>query len=826
MKKILTIVMIMVFLNWGSFILTAEAQTNFGSLVYNDTEVPRILSRSIWENSEGLKNLLTWYPGEDESVTAPKEGDISPPDYSSIERIIIHDMGCDVKNPGCNDKERDPLEIIQGIYRYHAVTRGWGDIGYHYIIDYWGNIYEGRYGGNGVRGAHTYYDKKCDNFNVGTVGILLMGNYEKAQLPEVMYQSLTGLVAWISATNSLDPAELSHYSEVWHSPKRGTTCDISQGGLTSSYSGPVVVGHGEIEEGNSDPGLVDLKRVRKEAKEILSNYKNYLFTTSPRFGEAGKDSLELYTIEDGELKKFQSSSANYKIIDLTKNQLNAFLNPLITKLADGTLVKSDSRDRIYLIEKNKRRAILSQQLFNLNKYKWSNVVSLPDRNLAIYPLGKTLTYPEGSLIKGQGPEVYLVENEKRRHITSPLLFINKGFSWKNIITVSEEELLAHSPGENLLFNDGVLIKGSNPEVYLIKSQQRHWIKTAEVFTKLDFKWRDILELSNLEINQYALGMAIASVNDLVSLNKEHPGQIEEPIKEEVKSLEEPLIRIGIYSAENGNIFKITANGPYEVYKNDEFLAINNKNEFFETKIDSQNNFKFIPKTEDTIFEILSYEDHPDWNPELNDNLFRGNIELKYSNVSKKVWIVNELGLEKYLKGVAEALDSHPIEYLKSLIVAARSYSLFHIQNKGKYPGEIFHLRNWAYDQLYKGYGFESRAPNIARAVEETKGMVATYPPAGEAGADKPIRGVYSSDSGGITKDACKVWGDIFCEKEYDYLRGGAKDPAGTVHDNTAIKASHGVGISAVGARELAKLGKNYQEILKYYYQGIEIEKLY
>lgn len=811
-KKIITILIIVVFLNWASFVL---AKT------YEGTEVPEILPRSVWENSESLRKLLTWYPGEDTSPTAPKEGDITPPDYFNIERVIIHDMGCDVKNPGCNDKQRNPLELIQGIYRYHAVTRGWGDIGYHYIIDYWGDIYEGRYGGNGVRGAHTYYDKNCDNFNVGTVGILLMGNYEKAQLSETMYQSLFRLVAWISATNSLDPAELSHYSEVWHSPKKGKTCDISKGGLTSHYTGPVVVGHGDIEAGNSDPGTVDLKRVRKEAKEILLTYKNYLFSTSPRVGEAGKDDSKIYTIKNGELEEFKSSIANYKIINLAKHQLNAFLNPLITKFADGTLVKSDSRDRVYLIEKNKRRAILSEQLFNLRKYNWNNIISLSDRNLAIYPLGKPLTYPEGNLIKGQGPEVYLIENEKKRHIASPLLFKNKGFSWKSIITVSEEELLVHSPGENLLFNDGALIKGPEPEVYLVRSQKRHWIKTADIFSKLGFKWRDIIELAGWEINQYALGMVISSVNDLSKLGDEKGQEAAseggEPRPD--SSGREPLIRIGIYSPENGQIFKITANGPYEIYKNDNFLTIKNKNEIFEIKTDTQNNFKFIPKTEDTIFEIISYEDHPKWNPELNDNFFRGVIELKYSNTSKKIWIVNELGLEKYLKGVAEALDNHPIEYLKSLMVAARSYSLFHIENRGKYAGEIFHLRNWAYDQLYKGYGFESRAPNIFRAVEETNGIVATY-------ASKPIRGVYSSDSGGITKDACKVWGDVFCGKEYDYLRGGIKDPVETKHESAAIRASHGVGISAVGARELAKTGKIYQEILKYYYQGIEIKKIY
>jgi len=389
--------------------------------------------------------------------------------------------------------------------------------------------------------------------------------------------------------------------------------------------------------------------------------------------------------------------------------------------------------------------------------------------------------------------------------------------WKNIINVSEQELLSYNHGPNLLFNDGTLVKSPSPEVYLIKSQKRHWVKTAEIFSKLGFKWQKVIELPDYEINQYALGTAIGSINDLTKLNGQTPKEIVK--EEETDKLEEPLIRIGIYPVISNEIFKITANGPYEIYKNNQFSTIKNKGEIFETKINIQDNFKFLPKTKDTIFEILSYEDHPQWKPELNDNLFRGVVEVKYSNKSKKVWIINELGLEKYLRGVAEAIDSHPMEYLKSLAVAARSYAFFHIENGGKYPEEIFHLRNWAYDQLYKGYGFESRAPNITKAVEGTKGIIATY-------LDRPIRGVYSSDSGGITKDACKIWKGIFCNKEYDYLRGGIKDPAGTEHNREAIKASHGVGISAIGARELAKSGKNYQEILKYYYQGIKIEKLY
>jgi peptidoglycan hydrolase-like amidase len=348
-----------------------------------------------------------------------------------------------------------------------------------------------------------------------------------------------------------------------------------------------------------------------------------------------------------------------------------------------------------------------------------------------------------------------------------------------------------------------LIKGTGPEVFLLKFEKRHWIKSPEVFSSLGFKWQDIIELSDEELHQYALGIIIASSSDLNKLNQEKiGGEVEKTITES----KEPIIRIGIYGMQNGELFQITANGPYEIYKNNEFLNIKNKEEIFEIIINHQNVFKFIPKTQNTVFKINGHE-------------LRGEIELKYSPQSRLVWAINELSIEDYLKGIAEIANTYPSETLKSLVIAARSYALFHIQNNGKYPGEIFHLRDWAYDQVYKGYKFESEAPNLSEAVEQTKGIVATF-------NNKPILGVFSADSGGLTKNACEIWANNFCEENYNYLRGGIKDPTGTKHVFATTEINHGVGISATGAEKLAELGKTYQEILKYYYQGIEIKKIY
>jgi len=726
-------------------------------------------------------------------------------------------MGCDIKCSGCNDKEINPITIIQNIYRYHSTTRGWGDIGYHYIIDYWGNIYEGRYGGNGVRGAHTYYDRKCDNFNVGSIGILLMGNYEKTEPTEKMYESLAKLVAWLSASNNLNPVELNHSSEIWHSPnlpnsKTGSfSCDISQGGLTSTYTGPVIVGHGDIEKGNSDPGLTNLVKIRQRANQLYLKYKDYIYKT--------KNDSKTYAIENGVKKETTALNKLSSLIVLNKNQLDSFPSSIKKNYPNNTLVKSFTRNRIYLIEKNKRRPIFSEKLFNLRKLNWSNIKLLSDRDLATYSLEEPLTYPNGTLIKGNGSEIYLIENKKRRHISSSLLFNQKGFKWEDVVQISQPELLAHPLGERILFADNTLIKEEKaPPIYLIKNQKRHWVKTLEIFSILGYKWEDIISLSPKELSYYAMGSVINSKGDIlgIGINKVETKKR----AEEQKGVNEPNIKIGIYEIPLKENIKIQANGPYEVYKNDILLANKGANEIIIIPYSKTNFYKLIPKNKNVIFEILSYNAHPKWNPKLNDNRFRGNIEIKYSSKSNKLWLVNELTLENYLKGVAEALNTDSSEYLKAFVVAARSYALFHIQNNGKIPGEIFHLRNWSYDQLYKGYGFEERALNIAKAIEETNGMVITF-------NNKTIRGVYSSDSGGTTKDACVIFKGIFCNNEdYAYLKGGVKDPEGTIHNRTAIANSHGVGMSSAGARQLAKMGKSFEEILKYYYLGVEIEKVY
>ncbi|MCA9371097.1 MAG: N-acetylmuramoyl-L-alanine amidase [Candidatus Peregrinibacteria bacterium] len=93
---------------------------------------------------------------------------------------------------------RPAVERVRALYDFHANSRGWGDVGYHYLIDEEGGIYEGRSGGDSVVGGHVY----CGN--VGTMGIALLGNFELEQPTQQQVQSLQWLLDQLATKYDID----------------------------------------------------------------------------------------------------------------------------------------------------------------------------------------------------------------------------------------------------------------------------------------------------------------------------------------------------------------------------------------------------------------------------------------------------------------------------------------------------------------------------------------------------------------------------------------------------------------------------------------------
>ncbi|MFF6999709.1 N-acetylmuramoyl-L-alanine amidase [Streptomyces sp. NPDC008313] len=82
--------------------------------------------------------------------------------------------------------------VIRGIYRYHVRSSGWRDIGYNFLVDKCGTIYEGRAGGvaKPVLGAHTL------GFNTNSMGIAVIGSYGSKKPSAASVQAIARLTAW------------------------------------------------------------------------------------------------------------------------------------------------------------------------------------------------------------------------------------------------------------------------------------------------------------------------------------------------------------------------------------------------------------------------------------------------------------------------------------------------------------------------------------------------------------------------------------------------------------------------------------------------------
>ena len=123
--------------------------------------------------------------------------------------------------------------------------------------------------------------------------------------------------------------------------------------------------------------------------------------------------------------------------------------------SNGSLLKSAESPKVYSIENNKKKWITDVDAFVSNGYKWENVVLVLESELEAFEDGENIyavssgLKQDGSLIRGGGYKVYLIENGNKEWITSEKVFIGLGYDWNSIISVSDGELNLYSDGKDI-----------------------------------------------------------------------------------------------------------------------------------------------------------------------------------------------------------------------------------------------------------------------------------------------------------------------------------------------------------------------------------------
>ena len=155
---------------------------------------PKIITRAEW--------------GADESIRTSGRA------FAPIRKLVVHHTASP-NNPS------NPPGVVRDMYRYHVVDRGYADIGYNFVIDHRGNVYEGRWArsyapgelhdgedgnGLGVMAAH------AEGVNAGTCGVVLIGDFSSRQPTNAAVNALVQLLAWKASRHQIDPWDSELYT--------------------------------------------------------------------------------------------------------------------------------------------------------------------------------------------------------------------------------------------------------------------------------------------------------------------------------------------------------------------------------------------------------------------------------------------------------------------------------------------------------------------------------------------------------------------------------------------------------------------------------------
>lgn len=138
---------------------------------------PRIVTRHGWGADEGLRERSFVYT-------------------KKVKAAFVHHTAS-----GNGYRCTQAASLIRGIYRYHVKSMGWRDIGYNFLVDKCGNIYEGRAGGvvKPVLGAHTL------GFNSNSMGIAVLGSYGSKKPSAAATRAIAQLTAWKLGLHGANP---------------------------------------------------------------------------------------------------------------------------------------------------------------------------------------------------------------------------------------------------------------------------------------------------------------------------------------------------------------------------------------------------------------------------------------------------------------------------------------------------------------------------------------------------------------------------------------------------------------------------------------------
>jgi uncharacterized membrane protein len=886
---------------------TQSTAAKLSRLIFKDDD--EVISRNSWGADEDYRLVGTFYDeseyeyetydetDEDEDsdrieitelITEDEDGNalLWPLEYpESVEKIIVH-------HTATTDDLDDPEQAIRAIYYYHAVTKGWGDIGYNFIIAPDGKTYEGRYGGDGVVAGH------AAGYNTGSVGIALLGNYEESPVSGEAMQSLTGLIYEKSKTHNIDPDAFGKFEGevianiLGHRDVGATACPGDYLYEMLDDIADVVGASLDVRrhrnsddefafDENDDLELINLEPQSKaevsieienigtetwdsdtfltvnanhEADEIITIEKDenkvvaMMKESSVEPGETANFEFEVESGLNGGLAHFDMSpifngeEKTMHYMDLAVYVERSYIDFEVSDTDVEKILHPGEATKVEVVLENTGNVTWTNSGDNKTELKDLGSSSLVDSTvLASLEEDEVAPGEEGTFefeikapsVGGSYTLYYapVIEDSNAIQASSSRLSIQ--------VTGSAEDASITNASDDLFFETG---ESRYLWITVENTSKEKW--DAEDFT-LDFDLPEGVEVLHQKVVLKGISTGISTKvyfqvqapeeagdysislrpqldeQDLISSDYEIEITVGDEEVLSASQYENP-IRILLTPDDQAEKTILSSEDSFSLYDDSSFIKTFSASSRVGVTLEgdgfliSSGSYKWkvdgpvrLTPSNDEVMRVLTMKQLASWDTSINDNKFRGTIEIY--NLDGEAILINELPLEEYLKGLAEETNDTPEQKREAMAILARSYAYFYMTQDEKFEGMPYHLDDDpATSQKYLGYGYELRHPNIPEAVEDTEGIIVTYD-------DEVIKTPYFSRSDGVaTKSAEEVWGWTHTP----YLVSVADEWC----DSDAFWG-HGVGLSGCGAKAMAQAGYSFEEIIKYYYTGVELGEI-
>ncbi len=189
--------------------------------------------------------------------------------------------------------------------------------------------------------------------------------------------------------------------------------------------------------------------------------------------------------------------------------------------AVGDLVKSASSPTVYVVGAD---GVTIMPFPHANVYSsWgypADFSTVMTKDLSSYTVGPNVEFRSGSLVKGDGPAVYYIENRTKRPIISDVVFLALGWDWNDITWLSDAFLADYPTGSPIssssMHPDGSLVKyAGSPAVYLIDGGKKRPFASAAAFEANRYNWADVITIPDTET--YPDGSPITGYEQALSL---------------------------------------------------------------------------------------------------------------------------------------------------------------------------------------------------------------------------------------------------------------------------------------------------------------------